>query len=92
MTGHMRRLQDRLNDCVDVALFGALAQKYPDSQGKPVVIRLDTYNTPEEVGSFFRRFSEITLASPEVQAAIRKHGHISDLLFEYRRDTLKDEP
>ena len=87
--GHMRKLQERLNDHVDIALFGALAQKYPDSQGKPVVIRLDGYDTPEEVESFFHRFSETTLASSEVQSAIAEHGHVSNLLFEYHRDTLK---
>jgi hypothetical protein len=37
----LRRIQDRLYDCVDAAVDGHLAGKYPDSRGKPVVIRLD---------------------------------------------------
>jgi hypothetical protein len=45
----LRRIQERLYDCVDVAVDGHLAAKYPDSRGRPIRIQLDTYDIPEEL-------------------------------------------
>jgi hypothetical protein len=91
-TDNLRRLQERLDDYTDVALFGSLARMYPESRGRPAVIRLDAYDIPEaEVEAFFYRFAEHTHGSSEVQAAIAEHGYVSDLSFEYHYDTLKND-
>ena len=50
-------MQDRLYNCVDVALDGGLWRLYPDSFGKPVAVRLDCYNVPElAIRGFFHGF------------------------------------
>jgi hypothetical protein len=55
----LRRLQDRLYDCVEIAIDGHLSQRFPDAVGKPIWIRLDCYETPDEpVRSFFERFEK----------------------------------
>src|SRR5882757_8227165 len=55
----LRRLQDRLYGTIDAALDGKLAEKFPESKGKKIIIRLDGYNLPKaEVAEFFDRFSK----------------------------------
>jgi hypothetical protein len=76
----LRRLQERLYDYVDIAVDGVLAQKYPESRGKSVVIRLDCYDTPRDAcEQFFSRFAKHIHSSREVQAAIAEHGHTVSL-------------
>ena|ERR1700722_12733453 len=83
-TDSLRRLQERLHDYVDIAVDGFLAQKYPESRGKSVVIRLDCYDMPRETcEQFFFRFAEFVHSSREIQAAIAEHGHIKDIDFEF---------
>jgi len=87
--GCLGRLQERLYDYVDIAVDGHLAQQYPESRGKSVVIRLDCYDSPREAcEQFFSRFAEHIHSSGEIQAAIRKHGHIKDIDFEFSWRTL----
>ena len=89
---NLERLQDRLYNCVDVAVDGHLATKYPDSRGKGVVIRLDCYDTPEtEVESFFSRFTGHIRQSDEIQHDIVAKGFVASLEFEYNRRTLPRE-
>lgn len=87
--GQLRRIQDRLHDCVDVAVDGHLAAKYPDSHGKAVVIRLDCYDTPDKpVRAFMKRFVESIANSEEVQRDLIAQGFVTSLGFEYNRRTL----
>jgi len=80
----LRRLQERLYDYVEIAVDGFLAEKYPESKGKSVVIRLDCYDSPREACErFFFRFAEHIHASTEIQAAISKHRNIKDIDFEF---------
>lgn len=79
----LRRLQDRLNDYVDIALFGNLAQQFPSSQGMPVTIRLDCYELPREtVEGFFQRFAEHISSSSEITTRIQSGNFVGSLAFE----------
>jgi len=79
----MRRLQARLYDCVDAALDGQLASKFPDSRGKRVVVQLDGYRLPEsEVGSFFSRFAAGALNTDEYRTALASSTYVSAISFE----------
>jgi hypothetical protein len=84
IVAQLRRVQDRLYDCVDAAIDGHLAVKYPDSQGRPVVIRLDCYDTPDQdVCDFIQRFSEHVTNSDEIQRGMAAQGFVQSLEFEY---------
>jgi hypothetical protein len=80
----LRRLQARLYDCVDVAVDGQLAAKYPASRGRPVRIQLDTYDLPEAiVRPFFDEFADHIASWAEVQDQIRSQQHVQSLEFGY---------
>ena len=84
-------LQERLYNYVDVAVNGHLAEKYPGSKGKGVVIRLDCYDTPEKaVKEFYDRFTKYIASAEEIQRDIRNKAFIKSLEFEYSRGTLKE--
>jgi hypothetical protein len=86
---HLRRIQDRLYDCVDAAVDGHLAGKYPDSRGRPVVIRLDCFDTPDgPVRDFMERFGEAIANSEQVLRDLTAQGFVRSLGFEYNRRTL----
>lgn len=75
---------------MDAAVDGHLAGKYPDSRGKPIVVRLDCYDTPDgPVRDFMKRFAEAIANSEEVQGDLVTKGFVQSLGFEYNRRTLK---
>ena len=79
---NLRRLQERLYGCIDAALDGAFAEQYPESVGKPVLIRLDAYNVPEpELRSFFERFTGAVLQTPDYAAALKTSGNVPSIEF-----------
>jgi len=79
----MRRLQTRLYDCIDAALDGQLAAKFPETQGKRVVIQLDGYRLPiDEVKSFFGRFAAGALASDQYRKALVSCPYVTAVSFE----------
>jgi hypothetical protein len=54
ITSELRRVQERLYGCLDAALDGKVAEKFPDSTGQRITIRLDAYDLPEiEVRGLF---------------------------------------
>src|SRR5713226_1754799 len=78
----LRRIQDRLYDCVDAAVDGHLAAKYPDSHGRPVVIQLDCYDTPDRpVREFMKRFASSIANSEEVQGDLAAQGFVASIGF-----------
>lgn len=88
----LRRLQDRLYDCVDVVLDGKLAEKFPASNGADIVIRLDCYDVPKTpVQKLFGKFAETIIDHPDNKAAIEKSTCISALFFELNFDLDPDE-
>jgi hypothetical protein len=79
----LQALQSRLYDCIDVALDGALAEKYEESSGKPIVIRVDGYGLPEQpVRAFFSRFSSAVLQLPEYASALTGSKVVLSIAFE----------
>ena len=80
----LRRIQDRLYGCVDVAVDGHLAAKYPNSKGRPVRIQLDGYDIPEHlIRPFFEKFAKHISTWPDVQQQIQAHQYVQSLEFEY---------
>ena len=76
----LQALQDRLYNCVDIAIDGLLAEKFKDSVGRHVLIRVDAYGTPSGVVSeFVERFSGHISGSEEYQLAVRDNNFISSL-------------
>jgi len=80
----LRRIQNRLYSCVDVAIDGHLANTYPKSKGRPVRIQLDTYDISEAlVRPFFDSFADHVGTWPEIQQAIQAKRYVTSLAFEY---------
>ena len=89
ITPNLRRVQERLYNCVDAAIDGQVAALYPQSKGKPVVIRLDCYDTPDTpVREFIDRFSVLIRDSADVQRDLKAKGFVSSLRFDYSWGTL----
>lgn len=85
---NLRRIQARMYDCVDAALEGRLADRFPDSRGQNVVVRLDGYDLPEAaVRDFFERFASAALQLPDYAAALESSTAVSSLAFDLQLDT-----
>ena len=83
MESNLRRLQERLYRCIDVALDGGLWRLYPDSYDKPITVRLDCYDVPEsEVTDFFNRFAAGALAAPDYAKALQGNPYVAAFTFE----------
>ncbi|TXH05499.1 MAG: hypothetical protein E6R07_01435 [Nevskiaceae bacterium] len=79
----LRRVQERLYGCLDAALDGQLAEKFPESNGKRVVIQLDCYNLPrDKVAEFFNNFSSGVLEMPDYQQALKESSFVKGISFE----------
>jgi hypothetical protein len=86
---HLRRIQDRLYNCVDVVLDGTFAEKYGEASGRPIVIRVDGYDLPEEpVRQFFNRFAGVVLQLPEYAAALAASKVVPSIAFDLSLETL----
>ena len=85
----LRRLQSRLYGCLDAALDGGLAAKFPETKGKSVLIRLDGYNLPSlEIREFFERFSHGVIKLPEYAKALTKREHVASIDFELNLESI----
>ena len=63
---HLRVLQDRIYGCLEAALDGQVAEKFPKAKGMKVIVRIDCYNVQrEDVDDFVKRFSEGVQELPE---------------------------
>jgi len=83
VSAHLSRLQERLYGCLDAALDGAVTARYPESKGKPLVIRLNAFNVPEaEVREFFRRFSDGLPTLPDYAGALASQHFFPSISFE----------
>jgi len=89
ITGHLSKLQDRLYDCLDAALDGQLAEKFPASNGKPLVIQVDCYNVPEnDVRNFFDKFSKGIFSTPDYLGLECGSEYVGDIKFEINFDKI----
>lgn len=87
ISDHLRRIQDRLYECLEAALQGAVTAQYPKSRGKPLVIRLEAFNVPEaELRGFFGRFSDGVPKIPDYAKALRDQQFFPTISFELNLD------
>lgn len=85
----LHRIQDRLYGCLDAAIDGHLAEKFPETEGKRLTIRLDCYNVPKaEVSAYFERFSKGVLATSDYKAALQGNKHARSVEFEVTFDEI----
>lgn len=84
---HLTQLQERLYGCLDATLDGQLAEKFPKSKGKTVVVQVDCYDVPQTaVDDFIQRFSEGVALLPDYSADTSPF--VREFLFEVNHDTL----
>lgn len=63
---HLCALQDRLYGCLEAALDGQVAERFPRAANMKVVVRVDCYGLPREhVDEFMGRFSEGIVSMPD---------------------------
>lgn len=78
----LKQLQDRLYGCLDAALDGQLADKFPASSGQEITLRVDCYDLPQEqIEPFFTRFSAGVLTTPEYASALANSPHVAGVEF-----------
>lgn len=83
----LRRIQERMYGCVDAALDGKLAEKFPESKGKRVIVQLDCYDLPKvEVQDFFQRFSNGIFDVGDYRTALEKNQFVRGIGFEINFD------
>ena len=86
---HLRRIQERLTNYLDIAIDGHLAKLHPESRGKPVRIRVDAYDTPPgQVTKLVQRFASYVSESKEVARAITGGQFVAGLAFESSEQAL----
>jgi len=89
ITNELRRLQNRLYDCVDAALDGQVYKKFPATKGKVMVIQLDGYNLPrEQVSEFFESFSKNVLKLEDYANSLEGNEFINGLEFSLNLDSI----
>lgn len=80
---NLRRIQERLYGCLDAALDGLVAGRFPESMGKPLTIRLDAYDVAgTELADFFSRFTSIVPTLKDYAQALAECKHHPDIRFE----------
>ena len=78
----LQSIQDRLYNCIDAAIDGQLAEQFPQTLGKRIVIELDCYDSPEaEIIEFFDRFSGGVLALDDYRNALSKSPYVREIAF-----------
>jgi len=86
---HLRQLQERLYGTVDAALDGQLAEKFPESRGKKLIVQLDGYNLPKaEVSEFFDRFSKGVFSTVDYRRALESSKFVKGITFELNFESI----
>ncbi len=84
---NLRSLQQRMYGCLDAALDGQLAEKFPEARGKTVILRIDCYDLPvQEVDEFVGCFAQGVSNLPDY--ACEGSPYVSGFRFEVNHDTL----
>jgi hypothetical protein len=79
----LHRFQSRLYECIDAALDGQVAAKFPGSLGKRLIIQVDGYGLPDdEVSAFFARFTEGVFETDDYKSAMSNNRFVADIGFE----------
>lgn len=88
---NLRALQSRFYGCLNAVLDGDLAEKFPASKGRVIILRVDCYDLPvDPISDFVERF-EVGIGrmpdySAEASPFVRAFG------FEVHHDTLVPDP
>jgi hypothetical protein len=86
---HLRALQSRLYDCIDAALDGQLAERFPESRGKHVVVQVDCYNIARDVvDPFFEEFSNRVFTTGDYKDATVKNRYVLSISFALTFDSI----
>lgn len=87
ISNHLHRIQERFYECIDAALDGQLAEQFPESKGKDIVIQLDCYDAPkEEILDFFNSFSGMVMSLPDYDYALKNSEFVKSINFEITFD------
>lgn len=87
LDGFLYDFQDWLYNCLDAIIDGQLANKFPDTSNKNIVIRVDCYQIPRhEVEEFFVSFSTGVLALPDYAEGLANSSYVKDITFEINFD------
>jgi hypothetical protein len=88
-TPRLIRLQDRLYLCIDAAIDGAIANRFPQCKGKHITIQVDCYNAPrEEVEAFFYKFSESVFCIEDYREGLERSKFVSGIGFSISFDSI----
>jgi hypothetical protein len=86
----LRSVQDRLYTALEVILDGKLAELYPETDGKAVVLRLECWGTPDApVRDFFERWAQHVQSDNEFAPSIARCPHVSSIGFIYKHGELE---
>jgi len=86
---NLKRVQERLYNCVDALLDGAVAEQFPETIGQVGVIQLGCYDLPtERVQAFFDSFTRFINESREYQDDVSKSPYVSDLEIKINHGSL----
>ena len=78
----LRRIQDRLYDCIEAALGGRVAEHFPESMGARFVLQLNCHDTAHaEVKAFFTRFASGILELEAYRQALRESRFVEAIDF-----------
>jgi len=78
----LRALQSRLYGCLEAALGGQLANAFPGSHGKTVIIQVDCYDGPQQqIAAFMTRFSQGALTLPNIRARLEENPFVRGVRF-----------
>jgi hypothetical protein len=78
----LRRLQSRMDECLDAILDGKLAEQFPESKGAHISVELECFNVPRaEVESFVDRFAAQVPLLDDYQKAMQDSPYASGVSF-----------
>ena len=87
---HLRSLQERFFTAMEAALDGDLADKFPKSVGRNLVIQVDCYDLPSQpIDEFVARFAEGIRNLPDFSTA--DSPYIRSIDFEVRHEAIRRE-
>ena len=87
LDGFLYDFQDRLYNCLDAIIDGQLADKFPDTLNKNIVIRVDCYQIPrQEVEEFFVSFTTGVLDLQDYAEGLANSIYVKDITFEINFD------
>lgn len=82
---NLHRLGLRIGDCVTAVVEGIVAQRFPATLGQPIIIQVDSYDTPRwDVEALLARLQNIVNTSAEIQAELKNGRYTSSILITQR--------